>query len=169
MVDMLLFPRRSTRRKVVTMRWTSRIAISLMLLTVAGVARAGSEAEVKELFAKFVAAQNAHDLKAVGELLQDSPQFLWITRGIPIWGRDAALKRFEGLYQGTWSLDPKIDELRVIELQPGVVQLYVPITFMISPAGQTAQPTRFLMNQVVVKTADGWKVSSILPIPAPQP
>jgi hypothetical protein len=43
------------------------------------------------------------------------------------------------------------------------VQLYVPITFMISPAGQTAQPTRFLMNQVVVKTADGWKVSSILP------
>jgi hypothetical protein len=38
----------------------------------------------------------------------------------------------------------------------------VPITFMISPAGQTAQPTRFLMNRVVVKTADGWKVSSIL-------
>jgi hypothetical protein len=52
------------------MRWTSRIAISLMLLTVAGagVARAGSEDEVKALFAKFVAAQNAHDLKAVGEL-----------------------------------------------------------------------------------------------------
>ena len=24
------------------------------------------------------------------------------------------------------------------------------------------------MNQVVVKTVDGWKVSSILPIPAPQ-
>ena len=84
-------------------------------------------------------------------------------------GRDAALKRFEALYQGTWSLDPKIDELRVTELQPGVVQLYVPMTFMISPAGQAAQPTRFLMNQVVVKTADGWKVSSILPIPAPQP
>jgi hypothetical protein len=65
---------------------------------------------------------------------------------IPIWGREAALKRFEALYQGTWSLDP------------GVVQLYVPMTFMISLAGQAAQPTRFLMNQVLVKTADGWKV-----------
>ena len=151
------------------MRWTSRVAISLLLLTVAGVARAGTEEEVTALFAKFVAAQNAHDLKAVGELLQDSTQFLWVTRGVPIWGRDAALKRFEALYQGTWSLDPKTDELKVIELQPGVVQLYVPITFMISPAGQTAQPTRFLMNQVLVKTADGWKISSILPIPAPQP
>jgi uncharacterized protein (TIGR02246 family) len=160
---------RSRRRKVINMRWTSRIAISLVLVMVAGVARAGTEDEVKAIFAKFIAAQNAHDFKAVGDLLQDSPQFLWITRGIPIWGRDAALKRFEALYQGTWSLDPKTEELRVIELQPSVVQLYVPITFMISPAGQTAQPTRFLMNQFLVKTADGWKVSSILPIPAPQP
>ena len=151
------------------MRGTLRIAIALVLLALAGTARAASEDEVKALFARFIAAQNAHDLKAVGELLQDSPQFLWITRGVPIWGRDAALKRFEALYQGTWSLDPKIDELKAIELQPGVVQLYVPITFMISPAGQTAQPARFLMNQVVVKTADGWKVSSILPIPVPQP
>jgi uncharacterized protein (TIGR02246 family) len=151
------------------MRWTPCIAVSLLLLSLAGGARAGSEDEVRSLFAKFVAAQNAHDLKAVGELLQDSPQFLWITRGTAIWGRDAALKRFEALYQGTWSLDPKMDELKVSELQPGVVQLYVPMTFMISPAGQTAQPTHFLMNQVVVKTADGWKVSSILPIPAPQP
>ena len=151
------------------MRWTLRIAVTLMMLTTAGGARAGSQDEVKALFAKFVAAQNAHELKAVGELLQDSPQFLWITRGAPIWGRDSALKRFEALYQGTWSLDPKMDELKVIELQPGVAHLYVPITFMISPAGQSAQPARFLMNQMVVKTADGWKISSILPIPAPQP
>jgi ketosteroid isomerase-like protein len=150
------------------MRWTLRIAITLIMLTAFGEVRAGSEDEVKALFVKFVAAQNAHELKAVGELLQDSPQFLWITRGAPIWGRDSALERFETLYQGTWSLDPKMDELKVIELQPGVAQLYVPVTFMISPAGQSAQPARFLMNQVVVKTADGWKISSILPIPAPQ-
>jgi uncharacterized protein (TIGR02246 family) len=143
--------------------------VASLLLTLAGSARAGSEDEVRALFAKFVAAQNAHDIKAVSELLQDSPNFLWVTRGAPIWGRDAALKRFEALYQGTWSLDPKSDELRITELQPNVIQLYVPVTFMIGPAGQTAQPTRFLLNQVVVKTADGWKVASILPIPAPQP
>jgi Domain of unknown function (DUF4440) len=151
------------------MRLGSKVAISLMLLTVAGMAEAGTEEDVTALFNKFVAAQNAHDLKAVGELLQNSPNFLWITRGAPIWGREAALKRFEALYQGTWSLDPKSDELKIIELQPGVAQLYVPVTFMIAPAGQTAQPTRFLFNQVVVRTAEGWKVSSILPIPAPQP
>jgi uncharacterized protein (TIGR02246 family) len=142
--------------------------ILFLLLATAYPVRAGSEDEVKAVFAKFVAAQNAHDLKEVGALLQDSAQFLWITRGSPVWGHEAAMKHFEGLYQGTWSLDPKMDELKVLELQPGVAQLYVPITFMIGPAGQTVQPTRFLMNQVLVKTNGDWKITSILPIPAPQ-
>ncbi len=148
--------------------WTgSRTAFAAVLMIFAGSAQAGTEDEVKAQFSKFVAAQNAHDLKVVGDMLLDSPQFLWITRGAPIWGREAALKRFEALYQGTWSLDPKTDELKVFEIQPGVVQLYVPITFMIAPAGQTAQPMRFLMNQILVKTPEGWKVSSVLPIPVP--
>ena len=148
--------------------WTgSRTAFAAVLMIFAGSAQAGTEDEVKAQFSKFVAAQNAHDLKAVGDMLLDSPQFLWITRGAPIWGREAALKRFEALYQGTWSLDPKADELKVFEVQPGVAQLYVPITFMIAPAGQTAQPTRFLMNQILVRTPEGWRVSSILPIPVP--
>ena len=145
----------------------SRIALATVLTICAGSVQAGTEDEVKAQFSKFVAAQNAHDLKAVGDMLLDSPHFLWITRGAPIWGREAALKRFEALYQGTWTLDPKTDEIKVFEVQSGVAQLYVPITFMIAPAGQTAQPMRFLMNQILVKTPEGWKVSSILPIPAP--
>jgi hypothetical protein len=63
------------------------------LISAAYCRRSGTEDEVKALFAKFVAAQNAHDLKSVGELLQDSPQFLLVSRGVPFWGRDAALKR----------------------------------------------------------------------------
>ncbi len=149
------------------MRIGSRATLAAVLMICAGSVQAGPEDEVKAQFSKFVAAQNAHDLKAVGDMLLDSPQFLWITRGAPVWGREAALKRFEALYQGTWFLDPKTDELKVFEVQPGVAQLYVPITFMIAPAGQTAQPARFLMNQILVKTSEGWKVSSVLPIPVP--
>jgi hypothetical protein len=57
------------------MRWTLRIAISSMLLAVAGVAKAGSEDEVKALFGKVVAAQNAYDLKAVGEFCRTRLNF----------------------------------------------------------------------------------------------
>ena len=49
----------------------------------------------------------------------------------------------------------------------GAAQLYVPIMFTIGIAGQPGQPTRFLMNQLMVKTTSGWKILNILPIPAP--
>ena len=139
------------------------VALSVLIRPLA----AAPEDEVRATFDSFVAAQNRHDGKAVEGLLLASPNFLWITRGTPVWGVDAAMKRFATLYQGTWRLDPEADSLKVIMLGDGVAQLYVPIMFTIGPSGQSAQPTRFLMNQVVVKTATGWKISSILPIPAP--
>jgi hypothetical protein len=102
-------------------------------------------------------------------VLWDSPDFLWITRGTAIWGREPALKRFEALYQGTWRLEPVMADLKIVSLGEGAAQIYMPIVFTIGAPGQPAQQTRFLMNQVLVKTAHGWKVSSILPIPAPAP
>ena len=128
---------------------------------------AGPEDEVRATFDRFVAAQNAHDTKAVEALLLGSPNFLWITRGAPVWGADEALKRFTALYGGTWRLDPEPSSLRITMIGDGVAQVYIPIVFTIGAAGQPPQQTRFLMNQVLVKTPSGWRVSSILPIPAP--
>lgn len=149
------------------MFWTLRAGAFFLMLSFAGGAQAETQEDVKGRFDAFVAAQNAHDVEAVGALLQDSPDFLWITRGAPIWGRDAALERFKTLYQGTWSLDPMTEELKIVELGPDVAQLYVPVTFMIAPSGQEAQPMRFLLNQIWLRTGGEWKISSILPIPVP--
>ena len=71
------------------------------------------------------------------------------------------------LYEGTWKLDPELANLKVIMIGDSIAQIYVPIIFTIGAPGQPPQPTRFLMNQLLVKTPSGWKVSSILPIPAP--
>jgi ketosteroid isomerase-like protein len=142
--------------------------MTLMFLSLATKpAIAAAEDEVRAIFDRFVAAQNAHDIKAVESLLLGSPNFLWITRGTPIWGHDAALKRFTALYDGTWRLDPETSGLKITMVSEGVAQIYVPIIFTIGAAGQAAQQTKFLMNQVLIKTSDGWRVSSILPIPAP--
>jgi hypothetical protein len=66
----------------------------------------------------------------------------WITRGQVYWGRDAALKRFEEYYQGTWVLEPpKADDIKVVELSPGVAQLFLPTVFRIAPPGETAKPS----------------------------
>jgi uncharacterized protein (TIGR02246 family) len=154
---------RAVLRKTIVMA----AAFCVVGVLMASQAFAASEDEVRAVFERFVTAQNAHDLKAVADLLQDSPNFLWITRGAPIWGREAALKRFEALYQGTWRLEPEASALKVIMLGEHTAQLYVPIMFTIGGPGQPAQPMRFLMNQILVKTPGGWRVSSILPIPAP--
>jgi hypothetical protein len=130
---------------------------------------AAPEDDVRLVFDQFVKAQNAHDVIAVRELLLDSPNFLWVTRGAPIWGRDAALKRFETLYQGTWKLSPDTANLKAVLVSDTTAQLYVPITFNVGALGQPAPDAPFLMNQTLVKTAAGWRIANILPIPLPAP
>ena len=139
-------------------------SLAFLILACVGAARAGSEDDVRAMFDKFVAAQNAHDITAVSGLLQNSPQFLWITRGNAIWGREAALKQFEENYKGTWSLEPTAAEVKVTELSPGVARVYAPTTITLAPPGQQAQPRRFLLNQIWLKTAAGWQVSTIIPV-----
>jgi ketosteroid isomerase-like protein len=146
------------------------LATFAALLTMCtGQALAGVDDDVKATFDRFVAAQNAHDVSAVRDLLLDSPSFLWVTRGAPIWGREAALKRFETLYQGTWKLSPDTSNLKVVLLSDTTAQLFVPIMFNIGPAGQPAPEAPFLMNQTLVKTPAGWRIANILPIPLPPP
>ena len=133
------------------------------------VASAASEDDVRATFDQFVKAQNSHDIVGVRDLLLDSPNFLWVTRGAPLWGREAALKRFESLYQGTWKLSPDMPNLKTVLVSETTAQLYVPITFNIGAAGQPAPDTTFLMNQTLVKTSAGWRIANILPIPLPAP
>jgi len=143
--------------------------LTLILTISIGNAFAGVDDDVKATFDRFVAAQNAHDVSAVRDLLWDSPSFLWVTRGAPVWGRDAALKRFESLYQGTWKLSPDTSNLKVVVLTDTTAELFVPIMFNIGPPGEPAPDTPFLMNQTLLKTAAGWRIASILPIPLPPP
>jgi hypothetical protein len=157
--------RTNTRRRVAR-NLLAGLTLMLVPITIKP-AVAGPEDEVRATFDSFVVAQNAHDIKTVETLLLGSPDFLWITRGTPIWGPDAAIKRFAALYEGTWRLDPESSSLKITMIGEGVAQIFVPIMFTIGPPGQPPQQTKFLMNQVLVKTPSGWRVSSILPIPAP--
>ena len=150
------------------MRKTLIIAACLCALRATG-ATAAPEDDVRKTFEQFVAAQNAHDIPAVENLLLESPDFLWITRGSAVWGREAAMKRFRALYEGTWQLAPEAGALKVLVLGASTAQVFAPIVFSIGAPGQPPQTTRFLMNQVLVKTPGGWKVSSLLPIPAAAP
>ena len=131
-------------------------------------ATAATEDEVRTFFERFVAAQNARDTGAVGETLLDAPDFLWITpRGEALWGRAAAMERFRAAHRGTWRVEPDMAGFRARALGDSAAQLFVPIVLTAGPPGQPAQPVRLLLNQTLVRTGSGWRIASILPIPAP--
>ena len=119
--------------------------------------------EIRATFGKFVAAQNAHDLKAVGELLSDSPNFLWIARGNVVRGRDAALERYAGLFKATWRLDPDWSTLEIMMLDVSTAQIFVRMVVITGgPNGPAARSGRARVNQILVKTSSGWRVLGIL-------
>ena len=145
----------------------STLAAAIALACAIGGARASTDDEVRATFDRFVQVQNAHDTKALETLLADSPQFLWITRGTVVWGRDAALQRFAKLHEGTWRLDPEPTSVRVVPITGDVAQLHATVQFTIGAPGQPAQVTRTLLNQVLVKWGGAWRVMSIFPINVP--
>ena len=145
----------------------SVLSVSVALSLSSVLAWASPSDEVRAAFGKFVAAQNAHDLQAVSALLRDGPEFVWVTKGAAIWGREEALQRFSVLYAGTWELKTDPCAARIVFISPTVAQLVAPITFRIGPPGQTASDANFIMTQAWIHESDGWIISSLLPIPVP--
>ena len=64
-------------------------------------------------------------------------------------------------------LESKLDEVKITKLSPDVAQVFAPTAISIGPAGQPAQPRLFMLNQIYVKTAAGWKLASIFPVLVP--
>jgi hypothetical protein len=139
------------------------IATLALMLCGAQAAWAGPEGEIRALFERFVAGQNAHDLGSGHDALGDSTRSLWISRGVPVWGREAALKRFDTGFQDTWRVEASVAGLEVTMHGRDAAQLYVPILLTSASAGQIAQSTRIL-----VWTAAGWRVAAIVPVPVTQ-
>ncbi len=142
-----------------------RFLIMIALAMAATLARAATmEDEVRAVFDKYIATQNAHDLKGMRNLLSDSPDMLWISRGKPIWGRDAALKSLEERYKGTWKIDVDKKDLRVISVSRRVAQVYAPTELSVGEPGAEPARNRLYINLVMVKKPEGWQIVSILPI-----
>ena len=140
---------------------------AIALMGSVGGVRAATDDEVRAAFDRFVQVQNAHDAKALEALLADSQQFLWITRGTAVWGREAALQRFAKLYEGTWRLEPDPTSVRVTPISDSAAQLHAVVQYTIGAPDQPPQVSRFFLNQVLVKSGGAWRVMSIFPIPAP--
>ena len=125
-----------------------------------------AQAEVMAVYARFIAAQNAHDRAAVAAVLLDSPDFVWGQyRGDSIWGTQDALDECARQWRGVWKLEPQLREAHVANVAPGVAVLVTPLLFTQGVRGQDPVTVPIRWSGVFVKTKAGWRISSVFITP----
>jgi hypothetical protein len=143
---------------------TAVLAVIMMVALGVNASAAADATEARAFFAKFVAAQNAHDANDVKAMLWNSPGMLWYGRGVETRGREAVADRFREYYEGTWHLEPDMSQFHATAISNDVMQILVPIVFTRGLPGQPSQDNKFLISQTFVHDANGWHVASIMPI-----
>lgn len=125
-------------------------------------AQAGPADDVRDLYARFLAAQNARDLEGVRALLWNSPRFLWVSDGKSFWGPDALVERM-GQFQKApvWRVEPELDAAVPVELDATTAYLHLPLTLVI---GSEQSPDRlpWLVSMLGVRTEQGWRIAALL-------
>ncbi len=127
--------------------------------------------QVRALFLRQAAGETAHDLGAIDDVLahatpgQPDP-VTFIARAYRFWGRDAVMDHFRTTFEATWKFEPDQDAIRIVPMGPDVAHIYAPTKITIGAAGQPGTPHQFLVNEFAIRTAEGWRISTIVPVPA---
>lgn len=126
------------------------------------------QTQVRAVFLRFVAGQNAHDRSAVSDVLVKSADFVWAQGGgQSIWGFDQAMKEWKAVWNGGWHLEPQLTELRIARVAPGISLLITPVLITSGDPGEQPSTDPIRWAGVFVRTASGWRISSLIVTPYP--
>jgi pyruvate/2-oxoglutarate dehydrogenase complex dihydrolipoamide acyltransferase (E2) component len=129
-------------------------------------AAATMQTEILAVYARLIAGQNAHDRAVVSDVLLDSKDFVWAQMGgNSLWGHKEAMDAFQEQWKGTWALDPQLKEVRIASVAPNVAVLITPLLFTQGDPGEKPSTVPIRWSGVFVKTATGWRISSIFITP----
>jgi len=127
--------------------------------------------EVRRLFLRQAAGETAHDIAVIESVLADAAPgepdpVNFVARAYRFWGREAVIEHFRSVFAGTWGFEPEEDKILVLPLGPDTAHIYAPTRITVGPAGQEAATYAFLVNEIAIRTPDGWRISAIVPVPA---
>lgn len=124
-------------------------------------ARAGPAEEVRALYDRFLAAQNARDPAQVRAALLDGPRFLWVSDGMSVWSPEATIERMALFQQApVWRVEPELERAVAVEVDPHAAYLHLPLVLVIGP-NERPDRLRFLVSVLGVETAQGWKIAAL--------
>lgn len=124
-------------------------------------ADADPQNDIRDLYETFVAAQNAHDIDGVRAVLSESEDFLWISDGRPVWGREEMLSRMAGFQNAeVWQVEPEYDASRVIVLDDDTAVFHIPLVLVIGTQADPAR-LRWLVEVLCQKEPAGWRIAGL--------
>jgi hypothetical protein len=126
--------------------------------------------EIRALFLRQAAGETAHSIEVIESVLARTPEgqpdpVNFVARAYTFWGREAVLAHFRTIFTGTWRFEPDEGTIRVIALGPDVAHIYAPTRIRAGAAGQPEASFQFLVNEIAIRTPDGWRISAIVPVP----
>ena len=127
--------------------------------------------EIRDLFLHQAAGETAHDIAAIDAVLAraesgEPDPVNFVARAYRFWGREAVLDHFRKVFEGTWRFEPDEQAIRITPLGADVAHIYAPTRITVGAAGQDPVVASFLVNEFALRTSDGWRISTIVPVPA---
>ena len=130
----------------------------ILAMALSGPGRADPQQDIRALYDAFVTAQNAHDIDAVRALLSERPDFLWISDGRPVWGREAMLARMAEFQKAdVWQVVPEYAASQVILLDADSAVFHLPLLLLIGPKDKPAE-LPWLVEVICQKETTGWRI-----------
>lgn len=116
----------------------------------------------RSLFARFVAAQNAHDFAAVRALLAEGDGFLWVSNGTAYWGAEALIARNMGFHaQEVWRIAAVESAARGVTLSETAALHHSPLELTVGPR-VAPQRYRLLITAACARNHAGWRIGALL-------
>jgi hypothetical protein len=125
--------------------------------------------DIRKVFLRQCAAETAHDLQALDDIMfragpgQPDP-VSFVARAYTFWGREAVMDHFRKTFEGIWVMEPDEATLRVLPVGPDAAHVYAACRITLGALDQPASAV-FLINEIAVRTPDGWKISTVIPVP----
>jgi hypothetical protein len=146
--------------------WCGESGVAPPIVAVASISE--MQEGVKAAFRRFVSSQNDHDPSVLSNVLVKSGEFVWAQGGgQSIWGFDEALAAWKSAWKGTWHLEPQQSELRIARIAPNVALLVTPLLLTNGDPGEQPSTEPIRWAGIFVKTAAGWRMSSLIVTPYP--
>jgi hypothetical protein len=65
-----------------------------------------------------------------------------------------------------WKFEPDVASIKIIPLTADVAELYADTQITLGATEASAKTAPFLVYEVAVRTAEGWRIASIVPVAA---